>query len=258
MTITPTASPVLIVTRERLLGGLLCEVLKARGYRCTLQTNPLCVLEGFLVDTPRLTIVDLASLNFEGLEIIEGIRRVDAGAVVVAIVEAGMSPLKSAAYALGIADVVNRHEDVSQVLERIVNDRQQTAPAPVLDQPVTALVVDDEPAIRRLLERILTREGYAVLTAGDGIEALECLEREPVRLLFLDLRLPRLGGLSVLRRLREHPSPPRTVVMSGLADLELMQEVVTLGAFDYLHKPLSIDRVLVIATSGLVLDGIRR
>jgi two-component system response regulator (stage 0 sporulation protein F) len=248
MTITPTASPVLIVTRERLLGGLLCEVLKARGYRCTLQTNPLCVLEGFLVDTPRLTIVDLASLNFEGLEIIEGIRRVDAGAVVVAIVEAGMSPLKSAAYALGIADVVNRHEDVSQVLERIVNDRQQTAPAPVLDQPVTALVVDDEPAIRRLLERILTREGYAVLTAGDGIEALECLER----------RLPRLGGLSVLRRLREHPSPPRTVVMSGLADLELMQEVVTLGAFDYLHKPLSIDRVLVIATSGLVLDGIRR
>ena len=264
MTIEPAARALMMVTRERLVGGLLCEMLKSRGYRCTVETDPRTAMARFLADSPGVTIVDLASLDVEGLELIRSIRMADAGAVLIAIVGAGRSPLTAAAYDLGVADVVNRHEDATQILQLMHEAGHDEAGSPhpsltpILDEPIHALVVDDDAAVRRLLERVLTREGYIVWTASDGIEALDCLEREHVRLMFLDLRLPRLGGLAVLRRLREQRSPPRTVVMSGYADRELMQAAIALGAFDYLHKPLSVDRVLVTATSGLVLDGIGR
>lgn len=128
---------------------------------------------------------------------------------------------------------------------------------PIIDEPTTVLVVEDEPAVRRLLERILTRHGYTVLSAADGQEALEYLDRPEVRLVFLDLFLPKLGGLALLRRIRELPSPPRTIIITGLEDDELKQQALEIGAFDYLQKPLSVDQVLIAASAAVVLDRAR-
>jgi DNA-binding response OmpR family regulator len=105
--------------------------------------------------------------------------------------------------------------------------------------PVThILVVDDEPMVRDVLARYLEKEGFVVQTAEDGEQALEAFEASPPDLVLLDLMLPRIDGLEVLRRMRERT---RSAVIMLTAKGEETDRVVglELGADDYVTKPFS-------------------
>ena len=259
---------VLIVTRERLLGELLGVVLANRQYTPVTESSPKPALDRFTAEAPALTIVDLASLGNEGLDLIADLRLTNVGAAIVAIVGRGAGAIESTVYSLGVTDIVRRDDDMRQMLD-LVDDLDRDAggaraPANaaraerlVLDEPTTVLVVDDDDSVRRLLDRVLTRHGYRVLTASDGAQAMRLLDQEKVHLLFLDLQMPRLGGLAVLRWMQERPSPPRIVIVSASTDRDLKLETIKLGAFDYLEKPVSIDRLLVTASAAMVLDRAR-
>ena len=103
----------------------------------------------------------------------------------------------------------------------------------------TILLVDDEDAVQKLLTYPLEHEGFRVLQARDGEEALQRFEAEHVDLVVLDLMLPRLDGLEVCRRLRAHSTVP--IIMLTARDDELDKVVgLELGADDYITKPFSI------------------
>ena len=103
----------------------------------------------------------------------------------------------------------------------------------------TILLVDDEDAVRRVLTFPLERDGYTVLQAGDGEEALELFARETVDLVILDLMLPKLDGLEVCKRLRATSAVP--IIMLTARDDELDKVIgLELGADDYITKPFSI------------------
>ena len=103
----------------------------------------------------------------------------------------------------------------------------------------TILLVDDEAAVQKLLTYPLEQEGFRVLQAGDGEEALQRFEAEHVDLVVLDLMLPRLDGLEVCRRLRAQSTVP--IIMLTARDDELDKVVgLELGADDYITKPFSI------------------
>jgi DNA-binding response OmpR family regulator len=106
------------------------------------------------------------------------------------------------------------------------------------------LVIEDEARIQSFLARGLEAEGYAVACAGDGDEGLALALAHVWDLVVLDLLLPRLGGLQVLRELhRERPSLP-VVVLSARGDLPTKLRGFELGATDYVAKPFSIDELL--------------
>ena len=103
----------------------------------------------------------------------------------------------------------------------------------------TILLVDDEAAVQKLLTYPLEQEGFRVLQAGDGEEALQRFEAEHVDLVVLDVMLPRLDGLEVCRRLRAQSTVP--IIMLTARDDELDKVVgLELGADDYITKPFSI------------------
>jgi len=103
----------------------------------------------------------------------------------------------------------------------------------------TILLVDDEDAVQKLLTYPLEHEGFRVLQARDGEEALQRFESEHVDLVVLDLMLPKLDGLEVCRRLRAHSTVP--IIMLTARDDELDKVVgLELGADDYITKPFSI------------------
>jgi DNA-binding response OmpR family regulator len=103
----------------------------------------------------------------------------------------------------------------------------------------TILLVDDEDAVQKLLTYPLEQEGFRVLQARDGEEALARFEAEHVDLVVLDLMLPKLDGLEVCRRLRTHSAVP--IIMLTARDDELDKVVgLELGADDYITKPFSI------------------
>ena len=106
------------------------------------------------------------------------------------------------------------------------------------------LVIDDEPGIRATVKDILEDEGYATLTAEDGPAGLEALRRESVDVVILDVWLPRMGGIDVLKAIRaDHPAV-ETIVVSGHASIDMAVNAVKLGAFDFIEKPLSIERLV--------------
>src|ERR671931_530506 len=103
----------------------------------------------------------------------------------------------------------------------------------------TILLVDDEDSIQKLLTYPLEREGYRVVQARDGEEALECFAAERIDLVVLDVMLPKLDGLEVIKRLRADSTVP--IIMLTARDDELDKVVgLELGADDYITKPFSI------------------
>jgi two-component system, OmpR family, KDP operon response regulator KdpE len=107
----------------------------------------------------------------------------------------------------------------------------------------TILVVDDEPPIRRLLRTSLTAQGYDVVEATGGQEAIDAAEREKPDLVILDLGLPDLGGIEVIRVLRQRTSLP-IIVLSVRDDERGKVEALDLGADDYVTKPFGVDELV--------------
>jgi two-component system, OmpR family, response regulator len=113
------------------------------------------------------------------------------------------------------------------------------AASTVLDRCARILLVDDEQSIQTLLSYPLRRDGYEVVQASDGLEALERFEEQPFDLVVLDLMLPRLDGLEVCRRLRSKSSVP--IIMLTAKSEEIDKVVgLELGADDYITKPFSL------------------
>jgi two-component system nitrogen regulation response regulator NtrX len=120
------------------------------------------------------------------------------------------------------------------------------------------LIIDDEPGIRHTLASILEDENYTVRTAEDAVLGLEILGRIDIDLVFLDVLLPRLGGMEALEQIRRNWPDVEVVVISGHANVDMAVRAVKLGAFDFLEKPLSLDKVLTLCRNALALQKLRK
>ena len=116
-----------------------------------------------------------------------------------------------------------------------------TLEAPVDRRAPRILVVDDERSIRELLAIVLRREGYDVLLAENGKNAIATLEREPVDILISDIKMPDLSGVDVLRAAKRIDQDILGIMITAFASTETAVEAMRLGACDYLSKPFDVD-----------------
>ncbi|MGH7394881.1 MAG: response regulator [Candidatus Methylomirabilales bacterium] len=102
------------------------------------------------------------------------------------------------------------------------------------------LVVDDEPAAVELLVEFLSSKGYEVLTATSGEEALRRVKEDRPHLVLLDVRMPKMDGMEVLRRIREIDTEMGVIMVTAVNEEDVGREALELGAFDYIVKPLDL------------------
>ena len=105
------------------------------------------------------------------------------------------------------------------------------------------LVVDDEPSMREMLRIVLRRDGYDVLVAANGQQALDLLTHEPVEMLLSDIRMPDLSGVEVLRAAKEINRDIVAFMMTAFASTDTAVEAMRLGAVDYFTKPFNMDEL---------------
>src|SRR5512144_2139086 len=115
----------------------------------------------------------------------------------------------------------------------------------------TVLVVDDEPEIRSSLRGVLSDEGLRVVEATDGREALDLCRAERPELVLLDVWMPEVDGIELLRTLQEEPGRPQVIMISGHGNIETAVQATKLGAFDFIEKPFSIDALLAVVNRAL-------
>ncbi len=113
------------------------------------------------------------------------------------------------------------------------------------------LVVDDEPGVRSSLEGILRDEGFQVTTVGSGEEALESVDAQAFDAVLLDIWLPGKDGLETLLELRERRVDLEVVMISGHGTIETAVRATKLGAFDFVEKPLSLEKTLLVLRNAL-------
>ncbi len=114
-----------------------------------------------------------------------------------------------------------------------------------MSEPLTILVTDDEPNIRLMIRTVLAGDGYHVIEAADGEAAVVAMHRTAFDVLLLDLNMPRLDGLGVLKELRRNPPLqfPRPVVLTAYGSIDKAVKATRLGAMDFLEKPITPDQL---------------
>jgi two-component system, NtrC family, nitrogen regulation response regulator NtrX len=121
----------------------------------------------------------------------------------------------------------------------------------------TILIVDDEEGIRAALGGILEDEGYKTLFAVDGVEALANVRQEAPDLVLLDIWMPRMDGLETLQKLKELYPALTVIMMSGHGTIETAVRSTKLGAYDFIEKPLSLEKVIISVNNALGVNRLR-
>ena len=131
-------------------------------------------------------------------------------------------------------------------------------PATPGDKAARILVVDDERSMRELLAIVLGREGYEVVAAENGRQALDELERRPVDLLISDIHMPDMTGLDVLRTAKGMNPDLAGIMVTAFASTETAIEALRMGAYDYIHKPFNVDELKIVVTGALERRRLKR
>ncbi|GMO49353.1 MAG: sigma-54 dependent transcriptional regulator [Termitinemataceae bacterium] len=119
------------------------------------------------------------------------------------------------------------------------------------------LIIDDERSIRTTMSGIMEDEGFIPFVAEDAVVGIELLTSENIDLVFLDVMLPRMGGIEALEKIKQLWPQIEVVVISGHAAIDTAVKAVKLGAFDYLEKPLSLDKILTVCRNALYVINLR-
>jgi DNA-binding response OmpR family regulator len=274
---------ILVVDDERLVCDLLKTLLSTKGHEVLTAYNGTQAVELFRQRQPHFTLLDLRMPGKHGIEVLKEIRQINSEAAVMIMTAWGSDDLESQARALGVTEFLNKGlslEVLMSAMKRAMepgrgNVTPGSAHAPAETSKGTAetqpegeqklywreaarnsiLVVDDEPLIRNLLEQFLSLRDYRVRTASDGVMALDMIEQEHPQFIVLDMYMPRMNGVEVLRALKAKNYQGRVLALTASQDQEMLQEVRALGTIDILGKPVDLERLALAIQVGGAFDA---
>ncbi len=126
-----------------------------------------------------------------------------------------------------------------------------------LKKSAKVLIVDDELSIRQSLSAILEDEGFDVFTASNGHQAIDMMASEPLDVVLLDIWMPEYDGLEVLKDAKRRFPKMQFIIMSGHGNVETAVKATKLGAFDFIEKPLSVDKVTIVINNLLAMSKLQ-
>ena len=251
---------ILVIDDDRMNCDLLQAVLTRHGYDVHSATSGAEGLHLFRQHNPRVTILDLRMPHMDGLTVLKEIRAMDPHAPVIILGGGASEAQENQARALRVTDFVRKGlsldvlvEGVNRVVQQPARKTEGAGPqaAPAADTGETVLVVDDEQLVLDLLVQFLTLRGYRVVGVKEGAQALAMAEQSPPDLILLDLMLPGMSGVEVLRRLREKHFSGAIIIVTGANDLLTVEEIElarpTIAAADAVVCQLEIPLELTLA-----------
>ncbi|MBI4402425.1 MAG: response regulator [Nitrospirae bacterium] len=260
---------ILIVEDEPAVGDLLRQVFTRQGYRVITANGGREALELFQQDRPQTTLLDLHMPGMDGITVLKKIRAIDPQAAVMVLTGLLTDDLENQARELGVTDFLLKGDLSLDVLVGAVGRlrQQQSATLPETSVPFTdalaetakevlILVVDDEPQIRDILTQYLTLQGFRVRTARNGPETLQSVEQERPELIILDIYMPGMNGVEVLRQLRDKKNYMGGVIMlTASQDQALLKKAWALGSINVLGKPVDLARLSLVIHTALTFIG---
>jgi len=262
---------ILVIDDERMVCDLLRAVLGRYGHEVLIATSGRKGLELFQKSHPRFTLLDLRMPRMNGIEVLKQIRVLDPSAAVIVLTGAGSAELENQARQMGVTDFLSKGLSLDVLVcatERALQQMaKQSGPSPQSGQADQAtgvlpgteeagsiLVVDDEPPIRDMLKKYFSARGYRVRVASDGEQALALVDQESPGIIVLDVHMPGMNGVEVLKKLRAKSYAGGVIFLTSSQDERLLQEGLDLGSVDVLGKPVDLQRLELTVQLGSILS----
>ena len=260
---------ILVIDDERMICDLLRSVLSAHGHEVFTAISGREGLALFKQRRPRFTLLDLNMPGMDGIQVLQEIRKINADAPVIVLTGGGRDALEIRARGLGVTDFLRKGAPLEALVRTMDRAMQRplkvTAPPPAAvsvggalsgsPKAPSVLVVDDEPQIRSMLSQFLTQRGYRVRVAQDGPTALAMVEEALPQFVILDMYMPGMNGLELLRELRARKYAGGVLGLTGSQDEKLLQGVLDLGAVDVMGKPVDLEKVELAVQLGCLLTA---
>jgi DNA-binding response OmpR family regulator len=202
---------------------------------------------------------DLHLPDMTGIEVLRQIRESDSKAAVMILTGAGSDKLERQAQELGVTDFLIKGLSPNVLIEAVTRGLPPQSPTETClpthekHNGASILVVDDERPICDMLTKYLTPRGYHVYTAQNGRTALTLAERERPRLIVLDIYMPGMDGVEVLRKLRARQYKGGVMMLTGCEDRMLLKDALDLGSLDIVGKPFDLERLGIAIEVSLIL-----
>lgn len=257
---------ILVVDDELIICDLLRAVFSRRGHEVVVTTDPRQAAALYGEHRPAITLLDLHMPGLDGIEVFKQIRAIDPAAPVMVLTSGGSEPMERQARFLGVTDFLRKGVSLDVLVGALDRAMRPAAAFPAAAGRAQAaesaaeaqgrplvLVVDDEEMVRNLLNQYLTLKGYQVRLAQDGKDALAQVAMEPPRMVILDMYMPGMNGVEVLRQLRAGNYHGGVVALTASQDEDLLQQALDLGSVDVMGKPVDLDRLDLVIQVGLSL-----
>ncbi|RKY27207.1 MAG: hypothetical protein DRP61_04645 [Candidatus Omnitrophota bacterium] len=228
------------------------EILSSLGYKVTCAPSGSEALLRLTEEKYRLIVLDEDMPSLSGPETARKIREFDKDTPIVILSD--KEELSSLLSVQVIKKDFSTHLMLRRILELLKEEgivRRESSPAGL---EAKILIVDDNPQIREVLYSFLDKRGYKPILASSGEEALMKVKIEKPQLVFLDIRMPGMDGLLVLKKIKEIKPSTKVVMLTSAQEAYMVEQAKSLGAEDYLTKPCDFKELEAVLLSLLVSE----
>jgi DNA-binding response OmpR family regulator len=252
---------ILIVDDEPSFCELLKTLLKSHGHEALTAYTGQDALDSFMQCRPHFTLLDLRMPEMDGLEVLKKIRAIDPKAAVMILTAWGTDEKEQQARRLGATDFLSKALSLENILASLERGLKQPgqAPAaektaqPAIPQTDDVFLVEGKADLRDTLVRFLSQHGITAKPAQDGPAVLSMLDKARPQLIVLDMDIPGMKGVDVLRKMREKNYTGGIIMMTAGQQDALIKEAWNMGAVDILGKPVDPERLMLAIQVGLIL-----
>lgn len=231
----------LVVDDEKGLCEYLRDFFSPKGYQVFTATTAEGALSLVKKEAPELILLDVNMPDMNGLEILRMIKKISPHAKVIMVTVSDDEDTREKARILGADDFVRKPFTTDYLEDAVilkVNEISKT------EEPARILIVDDEEGIRSSLKEFISKRfECTIVEADDGEKALDFLRKDKFDLVFLDIKMPGISGIDVIKEKKKLGYKPAIWVITRFDSEEVAHKVIEQGADDYLPKPLSLRTV---------------
>ena len=225
---------VLVVDDLKSIRLTLGGILEDEGYNVILAEDGYKAIEASKQTPFDLVFMDIKMPGINGVQTFREIKKINPDAAVIMMTAYSVEDLIKEALEEGAYAVVYKPFDIEKIVSIIESALQKTL----------ILVVDDSFTDRETLKNILDERGYGVVTASSGAEALARVKEKRFDIIFLDVKLPDIDGVEFFEQVKAIDPEVAVIMMTGYSETELMQRVISHGAYTCIYKPFNVDRVV--------------
>lgn len=236
---------ILLVDDTQSLVSFLRDILARKGYVVHSTADPANALLLLKNQKPDLVLAGDRLQGRKDWELVESIRASHPKTPLAVLSSSVSKEGEERAESLGCAGFVYKNLSPEALLQKVLDVCAAHAPSSkelsLTRSKGRILVVDDEEVIRTVLSRFLKSKGYEVVTAVNGVEALEKVKKERPHLILLDIRMPELDGFGVLKAVHAIDREVAVMMITANSDIEEARKTMEMGACDYIIKPFHLD-----------------